>query len=139
VFSYGVFGLLALTSLMHLLQNWSLKHKRLNGLFWFLPSVVQLGEINYRLLALGVLLLTFSLGVGAVWWVRDFASVNIPKLVVTLAVWLVYSVLLLLRWRALLVSARFAWVCLVMFFIALLSLGPVNSSRHHEVVLTPER
>jgi HemX protein len=123
---------------MHLLQNWSLKHKRLNGLFWFLPSVVQLDQINFRLLALGVLLLTFSLGVGAVWWVRDTASVDYPKLFVTLAVWFVYLVVWLLRWRAKLVSVRFAWVCLVMFIIALLSLGPVNSSRHHEVVLTPE-
>ena len=78
VFSYGVFGLLALTSLMHLLQNWSLKHKRLNGLFWFLPSVVQLDQINLRMLVLGVLLLTISLGLGAVWWVQDTASVNLP-------------------------------------------------------------
>jgi hypothetical protein len=30
-------------------------------------------------------------------------------------------------------------VCFVMFFIALLSLGPVNSSRHHDVTLPPER
>ena len=139
VFSYGVFGLLALTSLMHLLQNWSLKHKRLNGLFWFLPSVVQLDQINFRLLGLGVLLLTFSLGVGAVWWLRDTASVDLPKLTVTLGVWFVYLVVGLLRWRTKLVSVRFAWVCLVMFFLALLSLGPVNSSRPHQVTLVPER
>ena len=73
------------------------------------------------------------------WWVRDLASVDVAKLVVTMGVWLVYLTVLLMRWRAWLVSARFAWVCVVMFFIALLSLGPVNSSRHHEVVLTPER
>jgi len=58
---------------------------------------------------------------------------------VTLGVWLVYLVVLLLRWRARIVSVRFAWVCLVMFGIALLSLGPVNSSRHQEIILTPER
>jgi HemX protein len=137
VFSYGVFGLLALTSFMHLLQNWSLKHKRLNGLFWFLPSVVQLDQITLRMLMLGVLLLTISLGVGASWWVRDTASVNLPKLLITIGVWAAYLIVLLLRWRAKLVSVRFAWVCLVMFFLALLSLGPVNSSRHHPVVLTP--
>jgi ABC-type uncharacterized transport system permease subunit len=130
VFSYGVFGLLALTSVMHLLQNWSLKHKRLDGLFWFLPSVVQLDQINFRLVVLGVLLLTFSLGVGASWWVRDTASVDLPKLVVTVSVWFVYLVVLVLRWRARLVSVRFAWVCILMFLLALLSLGPVNSSRH---------
>jgi HemX protein len=137
VFSYGVFGLLALTSIMQLLQNWSLKHKRLNGLFWFLPSVVQLDQINTRMLTLGVLLLTISLGVGASWWVRDTASVDMAKLLVTVGVWAVYLAVLLLRWRAWLVSVRFAWVCVVMFLLALLSLGPVNSSRHHEVILTP--
>ena len=139
VFSYGVFGLLALTSLMQLLQNWSLRHKRLNGLFWFLPSVVQLDQINLRLVLLGVLLLTFSLGVGAAWWVRDLASVDLPKIVVTLGVWLAYLLVLVLRWRARLVSVRFAWVCVVLFIVALLSLGPVNSSRHiyGPVTLTP--
>ena len=139
VFSYGAFGLLALTSIMHLLQNWSLKQKQLNNLFWFLPSVVQLDQINFRLMLAGEALLTFSLAVGAAWWVRDLASVNTPKLAVTIGVWLAYGVALGLRWRHRLVSARFAWVCLVMFALALLALGPVNSSRHHEVILTPER
>ena len=139
VFSYGVFGLVAITSLMHLLQSWSLKHKRLNGLFWFLPSVVQLDQINIRALSLGVLLLTISLGVGASWWVRDTASVDGPKLTVTAVVWAAYLVIGLLRWRTRLVAVRFAWVCLVMFVLALLSLGPVNSSRHHQVPLLPQR
>ncbi len=138
VFSYGVFGLLALTSLMQILQNWSLKHKRLNGLFWFLPSVVQLDQINTRMLSLGVLLLSFSLVVGGIWFRQDTASVDLPKLIVTVAVWAVYLTVLVFRWRTWLVSVRFAWVCLVMFILALLSLGPVNSSRNHELVLTPE-
>ncbi len=138
VFSYGVFGLLALTAVMHLLQNWSLKHKRLNGLFWFLPSVVQLDQINTRMLSLGVLLLSVSLGVGASWWLRNTDTVDQAKLLVTVGVWFAYLVVLLLRWRSRLVSVRFSWVCLVMFMLALISLGPVNSSRHHKVILTPE-
>ncbi len=139
VFSYGVFGILSLTSLMHLLQNWNLKHKRLGGLFWFLPSVVQLDQINFRLILAGVGLLTLSLGVGASWWVRDTATVDGPKLAVTVGVWCAYCITLLLRWRRRLVSARFAWVCVVLFFVAMLSLGPVNASRHHQVILTPEQ
>lgn len=139
VFSYGVFGLLAVTALMHLLQNWSLKHKRLNGLFWFLPSVVQLDQINYRILALGVLILTISLGVGAVWWSRDLAAVDGPKLVLTTGVWLVYLLVLVLRWRARLVSVRLAWVCLVMFAVALLSVSLLGSGHAHEMTLTPSR
>jgi len=137
VFSYGAFGLLALTSIMHLLQNWSLKHKQLNNLFWFLPSVVQLDQINFRLMLAGETLLTISLAVGASWWLRDIASVNTSKLAITLAVWLAYGVALGLRWRHRLVSVRFAWVCLVMFVLALLALGPVNSSRQHKAILTP--
>lgn len=137
VFSYGAFGLLALTSLMHLLQNWNLKHKHLNNLFWFLPSVVQLDQINFRLMLAGEALLTFSLAVGACWWLRDLDSVNPAKLAVTVGVWLAYGVALGLHWRQRLVSVRFSWVCLVMFALALLALGPVNSSRHHQVILTP--
>lgn len=139
VFSYGVFGLLTLTSLMQLLQNWSLKNKRLNGLFWFLPSVVQLEQINYRLVLLGVTLLSISLSVGAAWWVRNIESVHLPKLMVTVGVWLAYLTVLLLRWRGRLVSVRFAWVCLILFGLALLSLGPVNADRHgyQPVILTP--
>jgi len=137
VFSYGVFGLLALTSVMTLLQNWSLKHKRLTGLFWFLPSVVQLDQINSRLLILGVSLLSISLSVGAVWWTHNTDTVNLPKLLVAVGVWSVYLIVLLLRWRARLVSVRFAWVCLIMFILALFSLGPVNASRAHQVILTP--
>jgi HemX protein len=139
VFSYGAFGLLALTSLMHLLQHWSLRHKHLNNLFWFLPSVVQLDQINFRLLLAGEILLTISLGVGAAWWLRDLDSVNTAKLAVTIGVWLAYGVALLLRWRHRLVSTRFAWVCIFLFGTALLALGPVNSSRGHQITLTPER
>jgi ABC-type uncharacterized transport system permease subunit len=137
VFSYGVFGLLALTAVMHLLQNWSLKHKRLDGLFWFLPSVVQLDQITTRMLALGVLLLTFSLSVGASWWVRSPGAVDITKILVTVSVWFAYLLVGLLRWRAILVSVRFSWVCVVMFMLAMMSLGPVNSSRHRPVPLPP--
>lgn len=139
VFSYGVFGLLALTSIMHLLQNWALKQKRLDGLFWFLPSVVQLDQINWRMLLAGVSLLTISLAVGASWWVRDTASVNWTKLAVTLAVWVIYAVVLLLRWRGRLFAARLSWACLILFLLAMMSLGPVNSNtRAHRVELTPE-
>src|SRR5204862_3137172 len=60
VFSYGVFGLLALTSLMFLLRNYSLKAKHLGGWFSFLPSILDLDHISVRLLAAGVTLLAAS-------------------------------------------------------------------------------
>lgn len=138
VFSYGVFGLLALTSAMHLLQNWALKQKRLDGLFWFLPSLVQLNQINQRMLLAGLGLLTISLAVGASWWVRDLSSVYWPKLLATITVWAVYTVVLVLRWRGKLFGPRFSWACVILFLLAMLSLGPVNqNTREHRAVLTP--
>jgi len=130
LFSYGVFALLALTSLMFLLRNFSLKTKRVSGWFSFLPSILDLDHIGVRLLTAGLLLMTASLAVGAVWWSRDFASVNLTKLLVTVGIWAAYGLTLALRLSGRLLSQRFAWTCLVLFAAALLSIGPVNASRH---------
>jgi len=129
IFSYGVFALLALTSIMYLLQVYSLKNQRIRGLFSFLPSILDLDHINLRLLKAGVFLMTASLAVGSVYWLRDTSSVNAPKLIITLAVWLAYAVTYGLRVLSLLFAKRLAWTCIVLFAAALLSLWPVNSSR----------
>jgi HemX protein len=129
LFSYGVFALLALTSAMYLLQTYSLKHKHLHGLFSFLPSIIELDLISVRLLIAGVVLMTWSLGIGAVHWLQDLSSVDLPKLV-TAGVWLAYLAALILRLRGRVVSQRLAWAAVALFALALLSLGPVNASRH---------
>ena len=130
VFSYGVFGLLALTSILLLLRNHSLKSKHLGGWFTFLPSMLDLDHIGVRLLIAGVVILAISLGVGSVYWVRDMSSVNLTKLLVTLLIWIAYAVALLLRLRGMLLAKRFSWTCLALFLAALGSLGPVDQSRH---------
>lgn len=131
IFSYGVYGLLALTSIMYLLQVFSLKRHRLRGLFLFLPSVVDLDHINLRLLTAGVAILTTSLTVGYIYFRQDPESVQHLKfkILVTGLIWLAYSVTLLLRWRGLLITKRLAWICITLFVAALLSLHVVNSSR----------
>ncbi|MCF7689950.1 MAG: cytochrome c biogenesis protein CcsA [Cephaloticoccus sp.] len=135
LFSYGVFGLLALTAAMLLLRNYSLKHKRLGGWFSFLPSILDLDLISARLLGTGVTLLSLALIVGANHWLRNTDSVNHLKLLITLAIWVAYTAALLLRLRGRLISRRFAWTCIVLFAFALISLGPVSSNRpdkaHH--------
>jgi ABC-type uncharacterized transport system permease subunit len=130
VFSYGVFGLLALTSVMFLARNYSLKSKHLGGWFSFLPSIIDLDHIGVRLLGAGVVILTTAIGVILVYWVRDPASANVGKILTTVTVWLAYGVALGLRLRGRLISKRFAWACLALFALALISLGPVDASRH---------
>ena len=129
IFSYGVFGLLALTSIMYLLQVFSLKQHRLHGLFSFLPPIRDLDHINLRLLKFGTLLMTASLAVGSVYWLRDTSTVTLAKLIPTLAIWVAYATALGLRLASLLITKRLAWACILLFAAALISLGPINSSR----------
>jgi HemX protein len=129
LFSYGVFALLALTSIMFLLRNYSLKKKHLGGWFSFLPSIIDLDQIGVRLLGAGVIILAAALAVGSVYWLRDTSIVDSAKLLVTATVWFAYAAVFGLRLGGRLLAGRFAWACLGLFAAALLSLGPVDQSR----------
>jgi ABC-type transport system involved in cytochrome c biogenesis permease subunit len=130
IFSYGVFGLLALSSILFLLRHYSLKSKHLGGWFSFLPSIRDLDHIEVRLLGAGLALLTLALVFGAVYWSKDTATVDHAKLAATVAVWAGSVAAFLLRAVGRLLSRRFAWACLALFAAALLSLEAVDVSRH---------
>ncbi|MBK8858079.1 MAG: cytochrome c biogenesis protein CcsA [Opitutaceae bacterium] len=131
LFSYGVFGLLALTALMLQLRNYSLKNKRIGGWFSFLPSLFDLDQISGRLLVFGVVLLTAALTVGSVHWVQNTATVHWPKLLTTVSVWACYAIALVLRIRGQLGARRFAWTAIILFTLALLTLGVVDANRRN--------
>jgi HemX protein len=139
IFSYGVFGLLALASALFLLRHYSLKSKHLGGWFSFLPSIRDLDHIEFRLLGAGVTLLTLALLFGAVYWSRDTATVGHAKLAATVAVWAVAATALALRVAGRLLARRFAWTCLALFAAALLSLQAVDASRHPGIVQVSEK
>lgn len=129
LFSYGVFGVLTLTSAMYLLQSRSLKTKKVvGGLFPFLPSIVELVSINRRLLVMGFSILTVSLAIGYRYFMEDLESVLTIKLASTVAVWIAYAITLALRLKFSLTSKKFAWACIGIFLAALLSLAAVNRS-----------
>jgi len=128
VFSYGIFGILALTSLMYLLQNYGLKRKRFTGLFPILPSIVQLDQMNRRLLWTGLAVLTVSFAVGGIYYRSHLLDVESAKLITTVALWLAYSVLLLLQHTKRLAANKFALCCIILFMLALVTLWPVTSS-----------
>ena len=130
LFSYGVFALLALTSLMFLLRHFSLKSKHLGGMFSFLPSIIDLDHIGVRLLRAGVSILGASITLGLFFWARGLAAVDPGKFIAPIFVLAAYGTTLVMRLQGRLISNRFAWTCLVLFLFALLSLGPVDASRH---------
>jgi ABC-type uncharacterized transport system permease subunit len=128
--AYGAFGTLALTSLMFLLQTFSLKRKRVRGVFSLLPSIVALESINFRLLLTGLAVLSISIAVGGFYYRQDPASIGGGKLLVAVGVWVAYLGVLVLRMRRLLVANSLAWACLALFGVALLSLGPISAGSH---------
>ena len=130
MFSYGVFGMLALTSSLYLLRQYSLQSKQLGGWFSFLPSLMDLELISLRLLVAGVSLMTMALVMGYFYWRLETAVVDHAKLLTVVLVWACYATTLFLRLRSQLVARRFAWVCACLFIAALISLWPVDRSRH---------
>ena len=125
----GIFALLALTSLLYLLRNHSLRSKQLGGWFSFLPSIMDLDQIGRRLLGAGVAILTASLAIISIFWLRNPGSAAAVKILFTVAVWAVATVTLVLRLRGALIAKRFAWSCLILFLAALLSLAVVDRTR----------
>jgi ABC-type uncharacterized transport system permease subunit len=138
LFGYGVFALLALTSLMYLLRHRDLRRKRLDGVFSLLPSIVELDHINLRLLAVGVMLLTVALGIAFAHWHAHLDLVVPGKLAATLLVWLCYAVALAQRIRQRCVALRFAWVCLLLFLAPLFSLWVVVPAQRPVPPIAPD-
>ncbi len=125
LFGYGVFALLALTSLMYLIQHRNLRRKRLDHAAPLLPSIVDLDQINLRLLAAGVALLTIAIAIAGSNWHGQPGVVAPAKLFATVTVWLCYAFALVQRLRQRCIAERFARVGLLLFLAPLLSLWVV--------------
>lgn len=127
VFSYGVFGLLALVGCMYFMQHWGLKQRKSEGIFGLLPSIVQMDQIAYRMLMIGLVVLTVSLGCGVAIYAHGYLEAHVMKLVVTGGVWGAYLILTILRWRGVYVGLAFARWIIILFAVALLSLWSVGA------------
>lgn len=138
LFSYGVFGLLAAAAAMYWLRDYGLRRKRPDGGFALLPSIRDLDQMGRRLHATGVILLAASLAVGAVWWAREPATVNGPKLAATVSVFTAYALALWLRLTDRLGGRRWAAACLALFAAALLSIAPVSGRKGQGSVIPAE-
>jgi ABC-type uncharacterized transport system permease subunit len=125
LFSYGVFGLLSVTSLMYLIQRHGLAHKRNTGIFRLLPSLAELDALNRQLLIVGAGALTVAVALGVLSWLNQPGTVSAGKLALTVAVWAGYLVAGWLRHRQRLVAGPYAWICVGLFVLAMLSLWPV--------------
>ena len=132
IFSYGVFALLTVVSAMYLVQHSALSAKKSSAFTNFLPSISQLEMAADKLLLTGVLFLTSSILVGSIHWFQDLNNVSLPKLFVTIAVWLLYLGLWLLHLTHRIFARKFAIACLWAFFLAMLSMSTVSGKKETE-------
>jgi len=137
IFSYGVFAIVALVSVMFLIQQRGLKKKQFGGVYQFLPSVQQLDLIAKRLMITGVIVLSAALIFGAVFWLDNPDRVPFFKLGVTCLIWFGYLVVVALRMQQKLVTKRHAIAAIVLFILAMASLWPVESARQADISEQP--
>lgn len=128
IFSYGFFAMVALVSIMFLIQQHGLKKKQTGSIYHYLPSIQQLDQMGYRLILAGVLCLTAALAFGAVFYAENKELVPVFKLTVTCLVWIGYSSVAILRQQRKLVTRRHALSAIALFAFALLSLWPIQSA-----------
>ena len=92
----AIFGLAFCVGIMYLLQEHLIKKKKLTGLFYRLPPLKTLDDLNYLCLSLGFPFLTLGIITGSIWaqfawgsyWSWD------PKETWSLITWLIYAALL---------------------------------------------
>lgn len=119
----ALFVIASCAGAMFLIQNSSLKHKKLSALGRLLPSLHDLDRINYHGLLWGFLLLTLGIFAGTTFAVSawDKGWQADPKIIWTFAVWVIYGFLLHQRlaigWR----GTRMALLSCAVFIIFLFS------------------
>jgi cytochrome c-type biogenesis protein CcsB len=130
----AVFAIACSASVLYLIQERRLKAHRGRGVLRQLPSLERLDKVSHTCLKWGLILLTLGIVTGIVWaheawgrgdWVGD------PKLLFSLLVWALYTVLLQGRmtagwrgrWAAQLTIAGFAVIVVSLVSVNLLGLG----------------
>jgi len=124
----AAFAMAASVGFMFLLQEHFLKSKKICNLFYKLPSLQILDNINYQLISIGVPFLSLAIITGAIWaesalgsyWRWD------PKEVWALITWLIYVVILHARITAGWKGRKTAYLSLVGFSAVLFTFLGVN-------------
>lgn len=90
--SYACFALAFVFGIMYLLQEREVKYKKIDALFFRLPSLEHSDRMGYQAVAFGFLSLTLGIITGSIWAQKAWGSFWSwdPKEVWSLIMWLVY-------------------------------------------------
>lgn len=122
IIAYGAFGLACIAGVMYLLQERQLKSHRATSLLYNLPPINHLAAAIGRLLGLGMLLLTISFAAGFI----SGISINTVKFWSSLAIWIIYGVLLAMSRLHTLGPRRMAELSIAVFAVALITLPGIQ-------------
>lgn len=126
IFAYAIFGLLAITSLMYLLQDYGLSNKHFGAFYNLLPSLRQISELSQRILLIGIVSLGLAIVIGTLTWFEQASTVSVGKLLSTWGLLICYLTLYLLKCSKRLKFKSFSLISLLLFLMAILSLWPVQ-------------
>jgi len=99
--AYGAFGLSSVAALMYLTQERNLKFHKLQAVRSLMPPIQRLEATTARLLLGGFILLTIGLAIGVYVLVHlknSYSYLNNPEIGLSVAVWLFYLSLAIMRW-----------------------------------------
>ncbi len=126
--SYAAIFAASLYALMYLLLFYQIRSAHYGLFYRRLPSLEQLGDLNYRALALGFVLLTVLIFQGVIWRKSLFPEDGHfdPQVVFAYGVWLLYGATLIgkrvMRW-----SGKWLAICTLSgFLLIVVSLITVN-------------
>jgi len=133
---YAALFLSFAASILYILQERSLKAKRLAGYLSRLPALEVIDEIGYRALLLGFPFMTFGLIAGSVLAQARFGSMYFldPKILLSLLMWVVYMVLLYTRWNSGWRGRRAAYLATFAFLAAVCAWAANYFSAVHRFV-----
>jgi ABC-type transport system involved in cytochrome c biogenesis permease subunit len=128
IWAYAAFALSFVLSLMYLAQDRLLRSRRLGTAFWRFPALDVLDRMARGSVYVGLVALILGVAMGFVWEHRLSGgySWGDPKVIVTLAILLVYIAYLRLSRSATWRGARAAKLCALNFVVVLFSYTFVN-------------
>lgn len=127
VFSYAAFCLAALTACGYIVEHRRLKEKGRQAVVLRLPPLEMLETIQPRLIIVGLATLGLGILTGFCWAYREgWSALAEPKILMTVFVFAMYSLLLLARRRLSVSSRAFSALVVTGFLICLVSFFVVN-------------
>jgi ABC-type uncharacterized transport system permease subunit len=123
-------------SILYLIQERTLKAKTVGGVWSRLPALATIDDIGYQCLLWGFPFMTLGLIAGSVlaearYGPRYFAD---PKILLSITMWVVYTVLLYTRWHIGWRGRRGAYLATFAFVAAMVAWAANNLSQTHRFI-----